>query len=130
MQFRILLKVDLKCWHRLFVFLAIVSLKIKDFVDGNINYLIDGQDLKIPSFEYMMLVDKNAAKKKSAEDTQNFQNKSPKKSKAINQNVNKKEKMIDSDENSIIMQIYQAIKNTKDEELGADLLDVLETLEF
>ena len=65
------------------------------FVDGNLNHLVNGQYLKIPSFEYMMLVDTSAAKKKSSEDDQAWKSNSPKKStsasKLATQNVNKQD---------------------------------------
>ena len=38
------------------------------FVDGNLNHLVEGQYLTIPSFERMMAVDTRAAREKSNED--------------------------------------------------------------
>ncbi|MCJ8294724.1 MAG: hypothetical protein MJK15_09990, partial [Colwellia sp.] len=43
------------------------------FVDSNINHLIEGQYLKIPSFNNMMAVNTESAKKKSARDSKTWQ---------------------------------------------------------
>ena len=48
------------------------------FVDSNINYLVEGQYLKIPSFNNMMAINTNSAKKKSESDSKAWKKAQPK----------------------------------------------------
>ncbi len=64
------------------------------FLDSNINYLVEGQYLKIPSFNNMMAINTNSAKKKSVNDSKAWkkaQPKSPKKAVFIEPSVKKKD---------------------------------------
>ena len=64
------------------------------FVDSNINHLVEGQYLKIPSFNNMMAVNTSTAKKKSAQDSKAWQKSQPKKVKKVivsEPSVNKKD---------------------------------------
>ena len=65
------------------------------FVDGNLNHLVEGQYLTIPSFERMMSVDLRAAKQKSNEDDKAWEkiqpNKVSKKAAPVIPNVNKED---------------------------------------
>ena len=45
------------------------------FVEGNFNHLVEGQSLKIPSFDRMMSVNSNAAQQKSKDDDKAWQKK-------------------------------------------------------
>jgi pilus assembly protein FimV len=48
------------------------------FVDSNINYLVEGQYLKIPSFNNMMAINTNSARKKSENDSKAWKKAQPK----------------------------------------------------
>ena len=58
---------------------ALYQANPNSFVDGNYNHLVEGQYLKIPSFERMMSVNTSAAKQKSSQDDKAWQKKQPKK---------------------------------------------------
>ncbi|PKI15999.1 FimV/HubP family polar landmark protein, partial [Colwellia sp. 12G3] len=53
------------------------------FVDSNINHLVEGQYLKIPSFNNMMAINTNSAKKKSENDHKSWQKSQPKATKKL-----------------------------------------------
>jgi len=64
------------------------------FVDSNINYLVEGQYLKIPSFNNMMAINTNSAKIKSDNDSKSWQLSQPKVTKkqiVIESSVKKKD---------------------------------------
>jgi pilus assembly protein FimV len=57
---------------------ALYQANPNSFVDGNFNHLVQGQYLKIPSFDRMMSVDTQVAKQKSSEDDKVWQKNQPK----------------------------------------------------
>ncbi len=59
---------------------ALYQANPNSFVDGNLNHLVEGRYLKIPSFDRMMAVNRTAAKQKSRQDDKDWQKKQPKKS--------------------------------------------------
>ena len=64
------------------------------FVDSNINYLVEGQYLKIPSFNNMMAINTNSARKKSENDSKAWKKAQPKsieKSVVVEPSVKKKD---------------------------------------
>ena len=74
---------------------ALYQANPNSFVDGNLNYLVEGQYLKIPSFDRMMSVNTEAARRKSNEDDKVWQKNQPKKTAKITTpiepSVNKKD---------------------------------------
>ena len=57
---------------------ALYQANPNSFVEGNLNHLVEGQYLNIPSFDRMMLVNDSIAQQKSKEDDEAWQKKQPK----------------------------------------------------
>jgi pilus assembly protein FimV len=71
---------------------ALYQANPNSFVNNNFNHLVQGQYLKIPSFDRMMSVNTMVAKQKSRQDDKDWQKKQPKKAKTPQvPSVNKKD---------------------------------------
>ena len=99
------------------------------FVDSNINHLIEGQYLKIPSFNNMMAVNTASAKKKSARDSKTWQKAQPKVTKKAvitEPSVNKKD--LDTVKTQINEQLTK-IDNEQQKRLETIQNDVLDSID-
>ncbi|WP_114325308.1 FimV/HubP family polar landmark protein [Candidatus Colwellia aromaticivorans] len=113
---------------------ALYQANPNSFVNGNFNHLVQGQYLKIPSFDRMMSVNKNAARQKSNQDDKDWQKKQPKKvaKKAITPqvpSVNKK------DLDTVKVEINDQLQKIDDEQqkrltnIQNDVLDSIDGLQ-
>ncbi len=103
------------------------------FVENNRNHLVEGQYIKIPSFERMMSIDSQIARKNTEMDEQAWQDKQPKivkpKKKAAEPSVNKK------DLDTVKVEINEQIKTLDSaqqqrlETIQNDVLDSIDGLQ-
>jgi pilus assembly protein FimV len=106
---------------------ALYQANPNSFVNNNLNHLVQGQYLKIPSFDRMMSVNTTVAKQKSRQDDKDWQKKQPKKVKTPKvPSVNKKD--LDTVKVEINDQL-QKIDNEQQKRLENIQNDVLDSID-
>ena len=113
---------------------ALYQANPNSFVDGNFNHLVQGQYLKIPSFDRMMSVNKSVARQKSSQDDKVWQKKQPKKvvKKAVeaqNPSVNKKDLDTVKVEINDQLQKIDVAQQKRLENIQSDVLDSIDGLQ-
>ncbi|MDP7591460.1 MAG: FimV/HubP family polar landmark protein [Litorilituus sp.] len=101
------------------------------FAENNLNYLVQGQYLQIPSFTQMMKINRTEAERKSNQDDQNWQKKQPK---ATNKTVNKLQEpsVNKKDLNTVKVEIndqLQKIDTEQQQRLKSIQNDVLDSID-